>query len=95
MYRQTSIPMRSQLRSLVVAAAFGILQTSAGPAAAGLWPRGAVPRVDGCNQRSGYPVCRLGRPFIYQGRSAAISVRGWPYATMPTHLPEVPDFDNR
>ena len=85
MYRQTSIPRGSHLRSLAVAAALGVLVTSVGPATAGLWPRGAVPRVDGCNQRSGYPDCHLDRPFIYQGRSAAIPVRGRPYADMPVY----------
>jgi hypothetical protein len=91
MYRQTSIPRGSCLRSLAGAAALGILLTSAGPAAANLGPRGTVPRLEGCNQLSGYPDCHPDRPYMYQGRSAAIPARRGPYAK----LPEMPDYDNR
>jgi hypothetical protein len=73
MYRQTSIRRGSHLRSLAGAAALGILLTSASPAAANLGPRGTVSRLKGCIQMSGYPNCHPGRPYMYQGRSVAIS----------------------
>jgi hypothetical protein len=94
MYRQSSTPYWGfSFRALAGAAALGVLVTSVGPAAAGLWPRGAVLRLDGCNQRSGYPVC-LPDPRYY-GRSVDISARRGPYADMPVYPPEMPDYDNR
>jgi len=74
MYRLTSIPRGSLLRSLAGAAALGILLTSAGPAPANLGPRGIVSRLEGCNQMSGYPDCHLDQLDIYEGRSAAIGL---------------------
>jgi hypothetical protein len=40
---------------------------------ANLRPRGAVPRLDGCNQMSGYPDCHPAR--MYYGRSVVIPAR--------------------
>ena len=94
MYRQSSTPYwGSSFRSLAVAAALGVLVTSVGPAAAGLWPRGAVPRWDGCNQMSGYPDCHP--DWMYSGKSVAIPARRGPYADMPVYPPKMPDYDNR
>jgi hypothetical protein len=94
MYRQFSKPnWGSSLRSLAVAAALGVLVTSAGPAAAGLWPRGAVLRLDRCNQMSGCPDGLPDR--MYSGKSVEISARRGPYAYVPVYPPEMPDYDNR
>jgi hypothetical protein len=58
-----------------------------------LRPRGAVPRLDGCNQMFGYPDCHPDR--MYYGRSVAIPTRRGPYANMPVYPPEMPDYNNR
>jgi hypothetical protein len=88
-YRQSATPYwGSTFRALAVAAALGVLVTSVGPAAAGLWPRGAVLRVDGCNQ-NWHP------DRMHSGRSVAIPARRGPYADMPVYPPEMPNYDNR
>jgi hypothetical protein len=94
MYRQSLTPYGgSSFRALAGATALGVLVASVGPAAAGLWPRGAVLRVDSCNQMSGYLDCLPDR--MYPGKSVAIPTRRGPYADMPKYPPQVPDYDNR
>jgi hypothetical protein len=83
MYWQTSIPTGSYLRSLAGAAALGILLTSAGPAAANLGPRGAVPDA----QHGGRPAYGGGRDYPHYGYGYSCLYYGYatncPYYELP------------